>query len=258
MEQDWSHSQEMPSGDKSQHSQPFFHLDLLWITGLSSRHQDVHCRKGGWIPYLKSKGESEPKHFCRRVETAHVALCLLWRHWHTFAQSRRSVCQIQKDDFVAKKYEKCAFHTHVWLLTNTDCKLGSRIVYKSRLQLTKSFPYSEVKKIELRQNNMLYKNVQEQRWWMRYNKSSSITIPYRVEQFFTKHSKPSAVNPNFRLSVTVCSCWEKKTLLFTSQKIWWTLLPSCIIQHKTKLKSGMEAKNHRTDTIWGYTLPIHC
>lgn len=24
----------------------FFHLDLLWITGLSSRHQDVHCRKG--------------------------------------------------------------------------------------------------------------------------------------------------------------------------------------------------------------------
>lgn len=50
MEQDWSHSREMPSGDKSQHSEHFFfHLDLLWITGLSSRHQDVHCKKWGCL-----------------------------------------------------------------------------------------------------------------------------------------------------------------------------------------------------------------
>lgn len=115
------------------HNPFFFRLDLLWITGLSSRHQDVHCRKGRCFTspldfYLDSLSQEQ-----RTVWTQPPLHSVCCNDWHTFAQSSRSVCQIQRDDSVAQKYEKRAFRTHVWLLTHTDCKFGRRIVYKSRL-----------------------------------------------------------------------------------------------------------------------------
>lgn len=80
----------------------FLNFDLLWITGLSSRRQDISCWKRGisiWSPYLKSwrvelwtqtpLSQSQLSlHCCNDIDT------------HLSYESRWSICRILNDDSV--------------------------------------------------------------------------------------------------------------------------------------------------------------
>lgn len=137
----------MPRGDKSQHAKLFF---LPWFAmdhGAEQQTSGCLLLKWNlsipiWIPYLKSKRaaiwtQTPPSQSQGMVHSA----CCNDTDPYLSARSRWSICQIHKDASVAQKYEKRAFRTRVSLLTNTDCKVGSRTVYKSVLKPTKSFPH---------------------------------------------------------------------------------------------------------------------
>lgn len=153
----------MPSGDKRQHSEPLrspqLHLHLLWITGLSGRHQDAHCRESRCLTSL-------PKllfgFLISRVKEWRSDLSDLGAEaarvkdtdTHLSAESRRSVWPIQRHDSAAQKKEKRALlSAHIWLLQNTDFQSAGRIVYNSGGPWpTRIFPDREVKKTESGEN----------------------------------------------------------------------------------------------------------
>lgn len=236
MERDWSHSQEMPSRDKSQHSEPFFFSTLIcygsrgWTADVRTFivwKGDIlpHPLISTWIPYLESKGESEPNHLWLSSPgspcwTQSAVMTL------THIRSKQAERLPDPQGWLCgwKVWEAC-FSTHMFGCWQTQtANLGVGQFTKAGPSLQRAFQ-TERWKIELTQNNTcctkMYKNNDDE--WVT-TKAVLLNNTLQSRAIFTEHSKRSAINPNFRLSVTLCSRWEKKPFVFTETvKIWWTL-----------------------------------